>query len=285
MDEDVSNFALSKVFPLIFLVAVFYFILSILYLVYYFFIRKNYRYIEDNTKEETCLLCTEANCSKKQNKYNISNDFFGPNVVYNEKIKIKSNLEIIEDHLNNLKPNIIEDNESINSTLNKDSKNSKKSKNSSKNTHKSSKSYLSSNSTDTYINIDDKAYNTSKSEKNSTYNDIKYGRYGSTKVYNGKVKSNKFIENEKKLNSYKSINKKDQKAYQNYVSFNNVFKERNKCTCDCHNKEYSKIRVKFDTLDFVSKNDHEFIYWSFYICLQITALMVILFGVFSVFPS
>jgi len=284
MDEDVSNFVLLKVFPLIFWIAVVYFVLSILYLIYYFFIRKNYRYIEDNSKEESCLLCTEANCSKKQNRYTISHNYFGPNTVYNEKIRIKNNLEIIEDHINNLKPNIMEDDNdsTLNSTLNHNSKNT----NNSKNTHKSNKSLLSSNSNDTYINIvDEKTYNSTKSDKNGTYNSIKYGRYGSTKVYNGKVKSNKFIENEKKLNSYKSINKKSEEAYQSNLSFSNVFKERDKCTCECHNKEYSKIRVKFDTLDFVSKNDHEFIYWSFYICLQIPALMVILFCFFSVFPS
>jgi len=229
-------------------------------------------------------MCTEANCSKKQNKYNLTEEYSSPSTLYNEKIKIKSNLEIIEDHLNNLKPNNIED---VNdSTLNED--NDYKLFSSSKGTHKSSKSYISSMSNTTFVNSEEERhlYNllVGKSEDSSRSQNIHYGQYGSTKVYGGKVKNNKYYD-DKFSNGFKSINKKNTKAYQNYVSFNNVFKERSNCTCECHNKEYNKVRVKFGALDFVSKNNHEFLYWSFFICLQISALMIILYGIFSVFPN
>ncbi|ORX60130.1 hypothetical protein BCR36DRAFT_408492 [Piromyces finnis] len=287
MDEEIGDFALSKIFPLIFWAAILYFIFSIIYILYYFFIRKNYRYIEDHSKEEECLVCTEANCSKKQNKCNIKDDFFSPGTLFNEKMKIKSNLEIIEDHLNNLRPNDIDVNDS---TLNEENEYKLYLSNTTKGTSKSSKSYMSNMSNSTYVNNDEEKqhhYNVlvGKADDNKSSQNYQYGCYGSTKVYGGKVKSYKVLENDKIPNGYKSINKKNTKTYQNYVSFSNVFKERSICPCECHNKEYNRIRVKYNTLDFVSKNNHEFIYWSFYVCLQISALMIILYGIFSVFPD
>jgi len=283
------------VFPLIFWMAVVYFIISKIYLIYYFFIRKNYRYIEDHTKEEQCLKCTEANCSKRG--VNISNDFLGPSTIYNEKVKIKSNLEIIEDHMYNLKPNNIEDINDI--TLNHEND----LKTVTNNTQKSGKSYTSNISNATYVNaLDEKSYNSSKnkslhksisksmsklygiSNSNDTLN-YQYGSYGNTRVYGGKVRNNKVMSNDKYQYVHKSISKNSNKSVQNYVSFNKVFKERSHCNCECHTKEYTKIRVKFKPFDLKSKNNHEFIYWSFFICLEINTVMIILFGLFSVFPE
>jgi len=259
-----------------------YFIISILYLIYYFFIRKNYRYIEDHTKEEECLRCNEANCSKKQ--INIPTEYLGPTTLYNEKIKIKSNLELIEDHIYNLKPNYVVD---VNdSTLNQEND----VKTISNNTQKSGKSYYSNVSNDTYVNSYDEKYTLTKSF-NKLYGigsdslSYQYGSYGNTRVHGGKIKSNKVIDSDKSKYIHKSISKNNDKQMQNYISFNKVFKERSHCTCECHNKEYTKVRVKFKPFDLISKNNHEFIYWSFFVCLEINTVMVILFGLFSVFPE
>ncbi|ORY45427.1 hypothetical protein LY90DRAFT_671541 [Neocallimastix californiae] len=312
MDEEVSSFALTVVFPLIFWFAVLYFVLSMLYVVYYFFIRKNYRYIEDHTKEEECIYCSEANCSKRH--ISIPIDYISPGTIYNEKIKIKSNLEVIEDHMYNLKLNDIED---INdSTLSQEND----LKTITDNSHKSIKSYMSNISNITYVNKDDeKSYNSrsnksinksvksdNKSEAKLLYKSInksmkklygssdgsldllnyKYGSYKKEKkkyIYDGKIKNNKVMDADKYI--HKSISKNNNKQVQNYISFNKVFKECCHCNCECHNKEYTKVRVKFKTFDLISKNNHEFIYWSFFICLEINTIMIILFGLFSVFPE
>ncbi|ORX80207.1 hypothetical protein BCR32DRAFT_245784 [Anaeromyces robustus] len=286
MDDEISKFVLEKVFPLFFWIATLYFVISIIYVFYYFFIRKTYRYVEDHSKEEACLVCTEANCLSKQNKCNHLEEELSPKTLYNEKIKIKSNLDLIEERISNLRPNNIEETNDF--TLAQD----KTIINTIKGSHKSSKSVLSNTSNSTYVNsIDDKKnciFNKSINKSIKSINSSKtnlmeyqYGQYGNTVVYGGKIKNNKGIEKEKQINVYKSINKNNNKAYQNYVSFNNVFKERSLCKCECHNKEYTKIRVKFGKLDFLSKNNHEFMYWSFFICLQLCALMIMLFGLYN----
>lgn len=242
--------------------------------------------MEDHSKEEECLKCTEANCSKKQ--INIPVEYLGPTTLYNEKIKIKSNLEIIEDHMYNLKPNYVE--EINDSTLHQEND----IKTLSNSTQKSSKSYISNVSNDTYVNSYEERYNLTKSfnklygiSSNSSNDSLnyKYGSYGNTRVYGGKIRNNKVMDSDKTKYVYKSISRNNDKQMQNYVSFNKVFKERSHCSCECHNKEYTKIRVKFKPFDLMSKNNHEFIYWSFFACLEINTIMVILFGLFSVFPE
>jgi len=218
---------------------------------------------------------------KKNDKATIDN-------LINEKIKIKSNLEIIEDHMYNLKPNYVE--EINDSTLHQEND----IKTLSNSTQKSSKSYISNVSNDTYVNSYEERYNLTKSfnklygiSSNSSNDSLnyKYGSYGNTRVYGGKIRNNKVMDSDKTKYVYKSISRNNDKQMQNYVSFNKVFKERSHCSCECHNKEYTKIRVKFKPFDLMSKNNHEFIYWSFFACLEINTIMVILFGLFSVFPE
>lgn len=94
---------------------------------------------------------------------------------------------------------------------------------------------------------------------------------------------------DKSYESKKSEKYNDSNSYLSIMKVNELYmsrkkdKKRIKKMIEKNNENSTKEKIK--PFDFVKKNNHEFLFWSFFFCFDINSLIIVLFGIFSVFPN